>query len=62
MDGKTAIRTLKQINPELKIIAVSGLIERQEIVVDLDGDVTAFMNKPYSNDDLLRTIAEIIND
>ncbi len=62
MDGKTAIRTLKQINPELKIIAVSGLIERQEIVAALDGDVTAFMNKPYSNDDLLKMLREVVSN
>jgi PAS domain S-box-containing protein len=61
MDGKTAIRTLKQINPELKIMAASGLIDRQEISTELDGNVTTFMNKPYGNDDLLRTISEILS-
>jgi CheY-like chemotaxis protein len=61
MDGKTAIRALKQLNPELKIIAVSGLINRQEIIAELADNVTAFMNKPYGNDDLLRTISEILS-
>jgi PAS domain S-box-containing protein len=61
MDGKKAIRVLKQLNPELKIIAVSGLIDRQEIIAELDGNVTAFINKPYGNDDLLRTISEILS-
>ena len=61
MDGKTAIRTLKQINPELKIIAVSGLITSQEIVSELDGDVSMFMNKPYANDDLLNIVHEIVS-
>ncbi len=62
MDGKIAIRTLKKIYPEVKIIAVSGLIERQEIVTELDCDVTAFMNKPYSNEDLLKILREIFGD
>ena len=62
MDGRTAIRTLKKINPEVKIIAVSGLIERQEIVAELDSDVVAFMNKPYSNDDLLKLLRNVIDD
>lgn len=62
MDGKTAIRTIKQIDPEVKIIAVSGLIERQEIVSELDGDVIAFLNKPYSNDDLLKMLHEMVSD
>jgi PAS domain S-box-containing protein len=61
MDGKTAIRTLKQINPELEIIAVSGLITSQEILVGLDGDVTAFMSKPYGNDELLIKVREVVS-
>jgi two-component system cell cycle sensor histidine kinase/response regulator CckA len=61
MDGKTAIRVLKQLNPELKIMAVSGLIDRQEIIAELADNVTAFINKPYGNDDLLRTISEILS-
>ena len=59
MDGKTAIRTLQQIDPELKIIAVSEPIERQKIVAELDDAVTAFMNKPYTNDELPKTVRKI---
>ena len=62
MDGKTAIRTLKKINPKVKIIAVSGLIERQEIVAELHDDVVAFLNKPYSNDDLLKVLRKVVSD
>ena len=62
MDGKTAIRTLKQIDPEVKIIAVSGLIERQEIITELDSEVIAFLNKPYSNDKLLKMLHELVSD
>ena len=62
MDGKTAIRTLKQINPEVEIVAVSGLITSQEIVSQLDGDVRAFMSKPYTNEDLLEIVHHIVND
>ncbi len=61
MDGKTAILTLKQINPAIKIIAVSGLITNQEIVDEVDGNIAAFMAKPYSNDDLLETVYKIVN-
>ena len=62
MDGKTAIRTLKQIDPKLKILAVSGAIERQKIVAQLGDAVTAFMNKPYANDELLTTIRQIVSN
>ena len=61
MDGKTAIRTLKQIDPEVKIIAVSGLISDREIINELDKQVIAFLSKPYSNEELLETIYEIVS-
>ena len=61
MDGKTAIRTLKQINPDVKIIALSGIISSQEIIDEIDDNITAFMPKPYTNDDLLRTIERVVN-
>lgn len=61
MDGKTAIRTLKQIDPDAKIIAVSGLITSQEIIKELDAEVIAFLSKPYNNEDLLETVYEIVN-
>ena len=61
MDGKTAIRILKTINSEAKIIAVSGLVSDQEIIAELNGSITAFVAKPYTNDDLLRAIDEVVN-
>lgn len=62
MDGKTAILTLKQINRELKIIAVSGLVDRQEIIDGVDNNISAYLAKPYTNDDLLIQVNEILND
>lgn len=61
MDGKTAIRTLKQINSKLNIIAISGLITGREMIAELDDDIIAFMSKPCDNDELLRKIAEIVS-
>ena len=61
MSGKTAIRTLKQINPEVKIIAVSGLISSREIVAEIDDNISAYLAKPFSNDDLLQTIYQVID-
>ena len=59
MNGKTAIRTLKQINPEVKIIAVSGLTSNRELLAEIGDKITTFIVKPYSNDDLLRTVSEL---
>ena len=61
MDGKTAIRTLKQINSQIRVIAVSGLISDREIFNELDGEVITFLSKPYSNEELLKTVHEIVS-
>ncbi|MFM2314875.1 MAG: hypothetical protein RLZZ04_4151, partial [Cyanobacteriota bacterium] len=61
MDGKTAIPILKTINSQVKIIAVSGLVSDREIIAELNSSIEAFVAKPYTNDDLLKVINEIIN-
>lgn|GEM_PF-493176 len=61
MDGKTAILTLKQIDPDIKIIAVSGLIDRQEIIDEVDNNISAYLAKPYTNEDLLIQVKEIVS-
>ncbi len=34
MDGATTIRTLQDINPLLPIIAVSGLVTSEQVLID----------------------------
>lgn len=59
MDGRSAINELHKINPNLKIIVVSGLVENAKYV---DGtDIQAFLQKPYTIDRLLKTIRVILN-
>lgn len=60
MDGKTAIRMLKTINSEAQIIAVSGSVSDQEIIAELNNSIEAFVAKPYTNNDLLKVINEVI--
>jgi CheY-like chemotaxis protein len=61
MDGKTAIRILKTINLEAQIIAVSGLVCDREIIAEINNSIEAFIAKPYTNNDLLKVINEVIN-
>ena len=60
MDGKVAIRTLQKINPQVKIIAVSGLVTR-EISSELDDSCLTFLAKPYSTEALLKIIHQVIS-
>ncbi|MER3491551.1 MAG: hybrid sensor histidine kinase/response regulator [Mastigocladus sp. ERB_26_2] len=59
MDGPTTIRTLKKINPNVKIIAVSGLASTEKVNAAADIGVKAFLSKPYTAKQLLQTIGVV---
>jgi CheY-like chemotaxis protein len=61
MDGPTSIRELHKISPELKIIAVSGLTEKDIIANVYETYIHAFLSKPYTTEKLLNTIYDVIN-
>jgi PAS domain S-box-containing protein len=55
MDGGTAIRILRKMNPTIKIIAMSGLSSNKEAV--LAAGASVFLAKPFSVEVLLSSIA-----
>jgi PAS domain S-box-containing protein len=57
MDGATTIRTLQKINPQVKIIAVSGLLASDKLAEA--AGVKTFLSKPYSTKELLRTLQKL---
>ncbi len=59
MDGVTTIRTLKKINPAVKIIAVSGLVSTDKVNLVSQMGVKAFLCKPYTAKQLLETIGNV---
>ena len=59
MDGITTIRTLKKINPDVKIIAVSGLASGDKLNLINKMGVQAFLPKPYTANELLQTIGTV---
>ncbi|KCZ71876.1 PAS/PAC sensor hybrid histidine kinase [Candidatus Methanoperedens nitroreducens] len=61
MDGPTSIRALCKINPDVRIIAISGLAERDKLSGVTDIRVHASLLKPYTAERLLRTIHEVIS-
>ncbi|MDJ0772300.1 MAG: CBS domain-containing protein [Mastigocoleus sp. MO_167.B18] len=62
MDGLTAIYTLQQINPQVKVIAVSGLPSSEKIAIATQAGVKAFLAKPYASQELLRKLHLVINN
>ena len=61
MDGYASIRAIRKINPEVKIIAVSGLAEKDKLAKIGSSHAKAFLPKPYTAERLLKTIHEIIS-
>jgi CheY-like chemotaxis protein len=61
MDGPTTIRTLQQINPNVKVIAVSGLSSSDKLAAAASSGVTNFLSKPFSVKELLQTLSSVIN-
>jgi PAS domain S-box-containing protein len=60
MDGPATIRALQKMNPEVKIIAASGLMAGHKPgESSLDG-VKIFLSKPYAAQTLLKALAEIL--
>lgn len=60
MGGATAIRTLQKINPQVRIIANSGIASMEALAQATGSSVRAFLPKPCSTQELLATIREVI--
>lgn len=60
MDGLTAMRTLKKINPDVKLIATSGLLTKEKIASAESIGIKVFLAKPYTAEKLLLNLREVI--
>ncbi|MBW4665071.1 MAG: response regulator [Chroococcus sp. CMT-3BRIN-NPC107] len=61
MDGPTTIRTLQQINRDVKVIAISGLSSSDKLAAAAISGVTDFLSKPFSAKDLLLMLHKVLN-
>ncbi|MBW4612694.1 MAG: PAS domain S-box protein [Desmonostoc vinosum HA7617-LM4] len=59
MSGAIAIRKLKKINPDITIIATSGLLSHQNITEVAGMGVSAFLSKPCTAKELLQAISAV---
>lgn len=60
MDGATTIRTLQRLNPDVKIIAVSGLLASEQQANQ--AGIKTFLSKPYTAKDLLQVLQNILGN
>ena len=61
MDGVTTIRTLQRMNSQVKIIAVSGLSTSDKVNAAMSNGAKLFLSKPYTSEELLRKLHQVIN-
>src|SRR5205807_686918 len=62
MDGPTSIAALKEIDPAVKVIAVSGLGSEAALAKAGEDSAETFLKKPYSTSHLLATLREVLNE
>lgn len=60
LDGPATIRALQKLNPNVKIIASSGLADNGKAVEAADLGIRHFLAKPYTADRLLKLLIEIL--
>jgi two-component system, cell cycle sensor histidine kinase and response regulator CckA len=60
MDGPATIRALQRMNPKVRIIAASGLGTGHRAGEGTLEGVSVFLNKPYTAEKLLRTLADVL--
>jgi PAS domain S-box-containing protein len=60
MDGVTLVRSLRKVDPKVRVIVSSGHLQKENVVV-LEGlGVKTFLDKPYTADKLLRAVQTVL--
>jgi len=62
LDGLTAMRTLQKINPQVKIIASSGLMSSSKLAAVMGSGAKTFLSKPYTLKELLHTLQVVLSE
>jgi PAS domain S-box-containing protein len=60
MGGAELIRELERINPDIRVVSVSGLISGDTFAQAVAGPVYAVLQKPFSPAELLRTLHDVL--
>ncbi len=61
MDGPATIRVLKKLDPAVRIVAASGLMDSERVKDATGIDNIAFLMKPYTTEKLLNTIHDLLH-
>jgi two-component system, cell cycle sensor histidine kinase and response regulator CckA len=53
LDATTTVRTLSKLNPQIQIIAMSGLATQESVMQNMGEQIQAFLAKPFTAQELL---------
>jgi PAS domain S-box-containing protein len=60
MDGPATVRVLRGMNPQVKIIAASGVASKPKLAEIADLPVQAYLQKPFASRNLLVTLDQVL--
>ena len=60
-NGTETLQFLRKLSPQVKVLAVSG-VNLKELPSEFRDGVERFVPKPFSNDDLLKTLDEVLQE
>jgi CheY-like chemotaxis protein len=60
MNGSSMIRSLESINPAVRVISASGLLNGSGLLPHESGTVRIQLRKPYTASELLRTVHDVL--
>ena len=61
MGGLPAMQELVKINPDVRIIAASGIPDNEATAKSVGRQVRQFLAKPFSTEKLLRAVGRVMN-
>ncbi|MDR3404669.1 MAG: PAS domain S-box protein [Chthoniobacter sp.] len=60
MDGVTLVRSLRKVDPKVRVIVSSGHMQKENVVILEGMGVKTFLDKPYTADKLLRALQKVL--
>lgn len=60
MDGVTLVRSLRRLDPKVRVIASSGHMQKETITILTGLGVNTFLDKPYTAEKLLRAVTSVL--
>ncbi|MEP6672301.1 MAG: PAS domain S-box protein [Chthoniobacter sp.] len=60
MDGVTLVRSLRKVDPKVRVIVSSGHMQKENVVILEGMGVKTFLDKPYTAEKLLRAVQKVL--